>query len=371
MSDPSEKSIQNAMLSGYKYFEKKAKRKRIKPFQATQKLAHISPGLTTEGFASTDVVIEAVFENLELKQKLLAEFDSYANEDQVFASNTSALPIADIAKNTSNPERVLGMHFFSPVEKMPLLELVTTDKTADWATSRAFDLGSTMGKQTIVVKDSPGFYTTRALAFFLTEACLCINEGAKIETVDKSLTDFGFPVGPMTLLDEVGIDVGAHILETMQAAFSDRFVLPNGMEKIQESGRLGRKNGKGFYKYENGKKVGVDNSIYSLISTESSKQKPDSNEIVDRLLLLFINESVKCLEEGVLDSAYDGDVGAVFGLGFPPIWGGPFKYVDHVGAKSVVSRLEELESKYGVRFAPAKLLKTYSEESKLFFADEV
>ena len=116
---------------------------------------------------------------------------------------------------------------------MPLLELVKTDKTADWATSRAFDLGSTMGKQTIVVKDSPGFYTTRALAFSLTEACLCINEGAKIETVDKSLTDFGFPVGPMTLLDEVGIDVGAHILETMQAAFSDRFVLPSGMEKLR------------------------------------------------------------------------------------------------------------------------------------------
>ena len=195
--------------------------------------------------------------------------------------------------------------------------------------------------------------------------------GAKIESVDKALTDFGFPVGPITLLDEVGIDVGAHILETMKAAFSDRFVLPTGMEKIQESGRLGRKNEKGFYKYESGKKIGVDNSIYSLIAPETSKQKPDSNEIVDRLLLLFINESVKCLEEGVLNSAYDGDVGAVFGLGFPPIWGGPFKYIDHVGANSVVSRLEELEKKYGVRFAPAKMLKEYSDNSKLFFAEEV
>ena len=228
-----------------------------------------------------------------------------------------------------------------------------------------------MGKQTIVVKDSPGFYTTRALAFFLTEACLCLNEGAKIETIDKALTDFGFPVGPITLLDEVGIDVGAHILDTMQAAFSDRFVLPDGLEKVSESGRQGRKNGKGFYKYEDGKKMGPDTSIYDMISNKSKNKAPDSNEIVDRLLLLFINESVRCLEETVLHSAFDGDVGAVFGLGFPPIWGGPFKYIDHVGAKTVVARLKDLEAKYGVRFAPAKLLDEHANAEKLFFPEEV
>lgn len=369
LSDPNKDATTRAMKSAYKYFERKARRGRIKPFELDMKMAMISPGLNTTGFRATDLVIEAVFEDLGLKRKILAEIESLAHDRLIFASNTSAIPISEIAAEAKHPERVLGMHFFSPVEKMPLLEIVITDQTADWAVARAFELGQTMGKQTIIVKDSPGFYTTRALAFFMAEAAMILEEGSRIEDIDNALTSFGFPVGPITLMDEVGIDVGAHVLETMKNAFSDRLQVPKGLDGIQDSGRLGRKNSKGFYEYHNGKKGAPDESVYSLISGWKD-QAMDEDEIVDRCALVFINESVRCLEEGILANAYDGDVGAVFGLGFPPFWGGPFKYIDHIGAKVIVDRLAGLADKYGKRFEPAALLKQHAEESRKFFPEE-
>lgn len=369
LSDPSKEATGKALKSAYKYFEKKAAKKRIQGFEVDQKLVHISPGTSMQGFERADVVIEAVFEDINLKRKILAEVESRSHERLIFASNTSAIPIADIAKDAQFPERVLGMHFFSPVEKMPLLEIVVTDKTADWATARAFEIGQTMGKQIIVVNDSPGFYTTRALAFFLAEAALMLAEGANIENIDAALTGFGFPVGPITLMDEVGIDVGAHVLDTMKKAFGDRVEMPPGLDQIQESGRLGRKNGKGFYQYQNGQKGAPDTSVYSILENRGHRSLSE-DEIVDRCALVFINESVRCLEEGVLRSAHDGDIGAVFGLGFPPFWGGPFKYVDHIGAKIIVDRLTALKDKCGKRFEPCETLKAFAEENKKFFPEE-
>ena len=369
LSDPNKESTSRALQSAYAYFKKKAKRRKIKDFEIDQKMAHISPGLNTQGFQHADVVIEAVFEDVDLKQKILRDVENKSLKNTVFASNTSALPIADIASSSKYPERVLGMHFFSPVEKMPLLEIVVTDQTADWATAKAFNLGQKMGKQIIIVKDSPGFYTTRALAFFLSEAAMMLAEGSRIEAIDDALTEFGFPVGPITLMDEVGIDVGSHVLETMQNAFGTRVMLPTGLDAIRESGRLGRKNGKGFYEYHNGKKGDPDEGIYQLLSDWTPK-KLNSDEIVDRCALIFVNESARCLDEGVLRSAYDGDIGAVFGLGFPPFWGGPFKYIDHIGAKVVVDRLRALSEKYGERFEPAKVLVQKAESGERFFPEE-
>ena len=254
---------------------------------------------------------------------------------------------------------------------MPLLEVVITEKTAPWATARAIQLGQDMGKQVITVKDSPGFYTTRALAFFLAEAAFLLVEGNSIEKVDSALTDFGFPVGPITLIDEVGIDVGIHVLETISAAFPDRMTTPKGLQPVADSGRLGRKNGKGFFLYQDGKKGSPDTEIYSLIGASKDKAKISADEIIDRCLLVFVNESIRCLEEGILRNAHDGDVGAVFGLGFPPFWGGPFKYVDHVGAAAICERLEELAGKYGPRFVPTKMLKDMASKSGVFFTQEL
>lgn len=370
-SDPNKESVGRALKHTRDYFAKKVERKRMKPFEAAQKLAQISPGLSPVGFEHCDIVIEAVFEDLGLKQKILTQIEAKGGDDFIFATNTSAIPVAQIAEAAKHPERVIGMHFFSPVEKMPLLEVVVTDKTADWVAARTVEMGQEMGKQVIVVKDGPGFYTTRALSFYLNEAASLLMEGVTIEQIDKALVDFGFPVGPITLIDEVGIDVGMHVLETMQKAFADRVAPPRGLQPVADSGRLGRKNNKGFYLYENGKKGRPDTAVYELIGVErAGKDAPSAEEIVDRCLLQFVNETVRCLEDGILTSPGDGDIGAVFGLGFPPFWGGPFKYIDHVGARTVAERLRALSDKYGSRFQPAKLLVEHAETNKRFFPEE-
>lgn len=371
MSDPSPESMGRALKHVNDYFQGFVRKKRLKAFEATRKFFHVSPGLTPAGMHRCDVVIEAVFEDLGLKRKILKQIEEKAPDSLIFASNTSALPIQDIAAEAKHPERVLGMHFFSPVEKMPLLEIVEAPKTAPWAVARAAALGQLMGKQVIVVKDGPGFYTTRVLAALMREATQIFRDGqADIESIDKAMMDFGFPVGPMTLTDEVGFDVAIHVLETMAKSFGDRFTVMPEMNAIQDSGRLGRKNNRGFFKYENGKKQGPDDSIREVIGIQSSNEKLSANDIVDRCVLVFLNESVRCLEDGVLPSPYEGDVGAVFGLGFPPFRGGPFKYVDQVGATAIVAKLEGLAATHGKRFEPAETLRDHAMKKKRFFPDE-
>lgn len=369
LSDPNKESVGKAMAAAKAFWQKKVERRRLKSFEMGRKLAMISPGLSPVGFNQADVVIEAVFEDAELKRKILAGIEGTMRDDAIFASNTSALPIGEVARDSKRKDRILGMHFFSPVEKMPLLEIVVTKDTAPWAAARAIGLGQDLGKQVIVVNDGPGFFTTRILAFFLAEASNLLMEGVSIEAIDKAFTGFGFPVGPMTLVDEVGIDVGVHVLETMDNAFKGRIKIPTGLKAVLDSGRLGRKNGKGFYTYEGGKKGDVDREIYRMINFKAD-DKIKLAEIIDRPLLLFINESIRCLEDGILTSPGDGDVGAVFGLGFPPFWGGPFRYVDHIGAKNIRDRMLALADKHGERFKPSAMLQDYARSQKLFFPDE-
>ena len=372
LSDPNKPSLGKALKHINEFFQKKVERRRLKTFEASMKLNHISPSTSPIGLGACDIVVEAVFEDLGLKQNLLKQVEESANPDVIFASNTSALPISEIAQAARRPENVIGMHFFSPVEKMPLLEVVITEKTAPWVTARTVELGRTLGKQVIVVKDSPGFYTTRALAFYLAEAAQLLIDGCSMESIDRALTDFGYPVGPITLIDEVGIDVGIHVLKTMEKAFPERLTAPAGLRAIEESGRLGRKNNKGFYLYQDGKKGGPDGAVYDLIRKgQASNGAKPTDEILDRCNLLFVNECVRCLEEGILPSAYEGDVGMVFGLGFPPFWGGPFHYIDMIGAKIIAEKLKIFASKYGKRFEPAKLLTQHAESGKLFFPDEM
>ncbi len=317
--------------------------------------------LTTEAddLEGADLVIEAVFEDLELKRRVLAEVEERVADHAVFASNTSALPIGEIAAGASHSERVIGMHYFSPVPKMPLLEIVVAEQTAAWATATAHAFGTAQGKTCIVVKDGPGFYTTRILAPYLNEAVLLVEEGARIEDVDLAMKNFGYPVGPLALVDEVGIDVGAHVAQDLGRAFADRGLEGSGaMPRLYEAGLHGRKNGRGFYLYPKTKKKGrkkVNSKIYDLLGGEA-RRSIGTEEIQDRLALLMVNEAVHCLQEGVISSPRDGDLGAILGLGFPPFRGGPFRYVDSVGRGAITSRLEKLAEKYGRRFEPAALL---------------
>jgi 3-hydroxyacyl-CoA dehydrogenase / enoyl-CoA hydratase / 3-hydroxybutyryl-CoA epimerase len=314
-------------------------------------------GATTDysGFPSADLVIEAVFEDVDLKHKVLSEVEPAIDPTAIYASNTSTIPITRIAEVARHKERVLGMHFFSPVHRMPLLEVVVTEATDAEAVVSAVAYGKKLGKTVIVVNDGPGFFTTRTLSAYMNEAGRLLDEGATIEAIDTALVDFGFPVGPITLLDEVGIDVGGKVGLVLSEAFGARMAPSDGMRRVVSAGRTGRKGGNGFYRYdESGKKGRVDETIYELFGGQRRELPP--GEIAQRCVLAMVNEAARCLEEGILRSPRDGDIGAVFGIGFPPFRGGPFRYIDSVGANRLVEQLEELNIRFPPRFEPAAIL---------------
>ena len=334
----------------------RVKRKKMTPMKADELMMQITGTTDYTGFADCNVVVEAVFEDLELKRRMVREVEANGPEGVIFASNTSSLPITAIAEGAAKPENVIGMHYFSPVHKMPLLEIIVTEKTADEVTATCVELGKKQGKTVIVVKDGVGFYTTRILAPMMNEAAHILSEGVPIERIDEALLDFGFPVGPMKLTDEVGIDVGAKVGKVMVEAFGDRMVPPAGMEKLVADDRKGRKNGRGFYRYEGGKSKGVDESVYPLLGVSPTNDTLSNDDIAWRCALMMVNEAVLCFQEGILRSARDGDIGAIFGLGFPPFTGGPFRFVDLHGPNAIVDRMQKFEKLHGSRFAPAPLL---------------
>jgi 3-hydroxyacyl-CoA dehydrogenase/enoyl-CoA hydratase/3-hydroxybutyryl-CoA epimerase len=327
---------------------------------------------TTEytGFHTADVVVEAVFEDIAIKHAVFKEIERHIGPETVVGSNTSTIPIARIAEASAHPEHVIGLHFFSPVDKMPLLEIITHPGTAPWVTATSHAYGKKIGKTPIVVNDSPGFYANRILSPYMAEAALLLEEGVSIDDIDKAMVTWGYPVGPITLYDEVGLDVAQKAGKIMAEAFADRMKPSQVIDRMVADGRMGRKNGKGFFTYgDDGKKSGADEAVYALIGAAARKTMP-RGEIQDRLGLMMVNEAVRTLEEGVLHSARDGDVGAVMGIGFPPFRGGPFWYVDTVGAADVVKRLRALEAKHGPRFAPAQMLVDHAEQGRTFFGDE-
>jgi 3-hydroxyacyl-CoA dehydrogenase/enoyl-CoA hydratase/3-hydroxybutyryl-CoA epimerase len=348
-------------------FDEKVKRKRLSWREREDKLALITGTTDYTGFRRAGVVIEAVFEDLKVKQAMVRDVEREA-ADAIFASNTSSIPIGLIAEGASRPDKVVGMHFFSPVQKMPLLEVVRGRSTGPEAVATAVALGKKIGKTVIVVNDGPGFYTSRILAPYINEAAFIFNDGAAVEEIDRALVEFGFPVGPMQLLDEVGIDVGAKVAHIMHEAFGARLAPPPGFEKLVESGRLGRKAKKGFYTYGESRAKEVDRSVYDLTAQGQKRTSPVTGEIAERCVLQMVNEAAHCLGEGILRSARDGDVGAVFGLGWPPFRGGPFRYADTLGAAQVMERLRAYQEKHGARFTPAPRLLQLAQNGGKFHA---
>ena len=341
------------------------RRGRLDREQSRRALELVTGTTNWDGLDDCDLVIEAVFEDLELKRAMLAEIEQRGLADVIFASNTSSIPIADIAYGAARPDQVIGMHYFSPVEKMPLLEIVTTATTADWVTATCVAFGKRQGKTVIVVNDGAGFYTTRILAPYANEAFHLLGEGVGIEEIDGAMVDWGFPVGPLTLSDEVGIDVVAKISRIMHPALGDRFAPPEGLARMEADGRKGRKNGRGYYRYENGERKGVDESVYEVLGISKHTQVTPA-EIQQRLVLQLINEAARCLEEGILRSARDGDIGAVFGLGFPPFRGGPFMWVDTVGCQEIVAGMQSRAAQHGPRFDPARILRDHAQSGEQF-----
>jgi len=369
IKDINEQGISNALKYSYSLLEKKFKRRFISKAEMQKQLLLITGTTDYSGFHDADIVVEAVFEDLALKQQMVADIEQHCSEHTIFASNTSSLPISQIAAKAARPENVIGLHYFSPVDKMPLVEVIAHEATSAQTIATTVAFARKQGKTPIVVKDGAGFYVNRILALYMNEAANILLEGEPVEKIDKALVKFGFPVGPVTLLDEVGIDVGAKISPILTTELGERFAAPAAFDKLLADGRKGKKTEKGFYLYgtngKKGKKL-VDESVYSVLGVTPAPRL-NSDEISNRCVVQMLNEAVRCLDEGIIASARDGDIGAIFGIGFPPFLGGPFRYIDQLGAANLVAQLRNLESRFGSRFAPAPLLVTMAEQQQCFY----
>lgn len=374
LRDTSTKALARGYSQITKGYQGYVKRKRITNAEYDRILANLDTQTNTDNLEKCDMVIEAVFEDLQLKQKVLAELEQRIPEHCIFATNTSALPIHQIAAKSRRPAKVIGMHYFSPVDKMELLEIVRAKQTSEDTVRSAVSVGLKQGKVVIVVGDGPGFYTTRLLMFAGAEVFRLLQEGATPKEVDKATKKFGFPVGSATLFDEVGIDVAAHIARDMQNVFGERLAdktMPDLFHQLVENNLRGRKSGQGLYIYQQGVKGGdreINPKFTELIKNYSIEAKePNTIETIQwRTGLRFLNEAARCLEEKIITSPTDGDIGAVFGLGFPPMKGGPFRFMDTYGVSKIVDLMNNYRNKYGERFAPTQLLVDMAKENKTF-----
>jgi 3-hydroxyacyl-CoA dehydrogenase/enoyl-CoA hydratase/3-hydroxybutyryl-CoA epimerase len=347
--------------------ERLAKRQ-ITRVQYADTMSLLSGTVDYSGFANADLVIEAVFEDLDVKHTVLREVESVVKPQAIFATNTSTLPVSSIAEVARRPERVLGMHFFSPVNKMPLVEVIVTPRTSDSVTATAVAYGKKLGKTVIVVNDSPGFYVNRILTPYVSEAGRLLDEGVAIEVIDKALVDFGFPVGPITLVDEVGLDIAGKVGHIMFEEFGSRFAQPESLRTVIDAGRFGRKSKKGFYLYDaNGRKGAVDSSVYEIFAPGRARAEVPEEDIQRRTVYAMLNEAARCLEDDIIRLPRDGDVGAVFGIGFPPFRGGPFRYMDSIGLEPLLQQLDELNVRFQGRFEAAPILLQMARSNSRFY----
>jgi 3-hydroxyacyl-CoA dehydrogenase/enoyl-CoA hydratase/3-hydroxybutyryl-CoA epimerase len=367
LKDVDPKALAGGFAAAAKIWKQSVQRRRMKPREMEAKISLISGTLDYSGFERSDVTIEAVVEKLAVKRTVLKEWEGVVARTAIFASNTSTLPVSEIAAGAMEPGRVVGMHFFNPVHRMPLVEVIRGARTTDEAVATIFDLARKLGKTPVVVKDSPGFLVNRILATYLSEAVRLVREGCAIEYVDRAMTEFGMPVGPIALLDDVGLDVAAKAGDVLQAAFPDRMA-PAGDEALVAAGRLGRKSGRGFYEYDGSKRRGPAREAYAALGATPSDKPPHSRDtVVDRLVLPMVNEAAFCLEDGIVTRPEKLDLAMIFGTGFPPFRGGLLKYADCVGAERVHARLSQLAAQFGPRFAPAPLVARLAERGESFY----
>ena len=358
-----------ALASGLEHaagvFRKQVKKGRMSKDEMRRRMALIRSTLDYSGFRRADLVIEAVVEKLPVKQAVFAEVAGEVREETVLASNTSALSIDAIARDTPGPERVAGMHFFNPVDKMPLVEVVAGARSAPWAVNTVFELTRRLGKTPVLVTDTPGFLVNRLLTFSLGEALWLLDEGYRIEDVDRAMKRWGMPMGPIALTDEVGIDIAFEVAHTLNDAFGDRLPLPGWIDRLEEDGRLGAKTEKGFYRYDDGERQEPDRSVYELLGVEPSVEDPDDDRmrggIVDRMVLRMVDEAARCLDEGVVRSPGELDLAMILGTGFPPFRGGVCRYADQRGLVDVIQTLERLAGEVGERYRPSDTLRGVSE----------
>ncbi len=363
MKDIKSEQLELGMSEATKLLSKQVERGKLTPAKMGETLSRIRPTLNYGDFGETDIVIEAVVENPKVKEAVLAEVESLVKEDAILASNTSTISITRLAKALKRPENFVGMHFFNPVHRMPLVEVIRGEKTSEKAIATTVALAQKMGKTPIVVNDCPGFLVNRVLFPYFGAFDLLLKEGVDFVQIDKVMERFGWPMGPAYLIDVVGLDTGVHGAEVMAEGFPDRMKpdYKGGIKHLFENNRLGQKNGVGFYKYETDKKGKpkklADETTYELLkAVQTDSRQVDDQEIIDRMMIAFCNETVRCLEDNIVASAGEADMAMIMGVGFPPFRGGPCRYIDQIGVANYV----ELCNKYahlGKAYeAPAKLV---------------
>ncbi|MFQ5675540.1 MAG: 3-hydroxyacyl-CoA dehydrogenase NAD-binding domain-containing protein [bacterium] len=367
MKDINQQALDIGMRRAEQVFQKAVEKKKLKRQEMLRKMTLISDTTDYSGFANSDFIIEAVVENMDIKKTVLKEISAQVDDSTILASNTSSLSITEMAGAVKKPDRVIGFHFFNPVHRMPLVEIIRGDKTSDTTTVTAVAFAKRLGKIPIVVKNSPGFLVNRILGPYINEAALLLEEGAGIDEIDKAMLDFGMPMGPLNLLDEVGIDVGYKVSKILQAAFNDRIVPSKVIERLHEEGRLGKKGGKGLYVYD-GKSKKVDESVYTLIADiRKSNQQVLKEDIQNRLVFIMLKEAVHCLEEGIVRRPRDIDAGMIFGTGFPPFRGGLLRYADTLSSKVCCEMFDKLSAKYGERFEAPEFLRQMAQKNTEFY----
>jgi 3-hydroxyacyl-CoA dehydrogenase/enoyl-CoA hydratase/3-hydroxybutyryl-CoA epimerase len=350
-------------------FDKAVNRRKLTRREADQRMDLISGGLDYTGFRAADFVVEAVVERIDVKQDVLGEVEEQVREDCILATNTSALSVDEMAEALERPDRFCGLHFFNPVHKMPLVEVVRGSRTSDETVATAYRLAVSMGKVPVVVADGPGFLVNRILAPYLNEAGHLLGDGASVEEIDGAARAFGMPMGPLRLIDEVGVDVSVHAGQAFHKALGERLAPAPALARLADSGRLGKKGSSGFYTYQGGRQKGVDPSIYATLGLEEpTKRGPlDEVEIRRRLVVQMINEAARVLEEGTVGSASAVDLALIMGTGFPPFRGGLLRFADSLHPRAVLERVRVLEEERGERFAPPAILKELARDDRAFY----
>lgn len=358
---PSE--IQKALQTCYGLMQKAVSKKQLSHGEMIQRMNLITGGERLVAAKSTDFIVEAVYEKLELKQQMVQESENYYDENAIFATNTSTFAIRDIASVAKRPENVIGFHYFSPVTKRPMVEIIPHEKTCQRAVSTAIHFAIQQGKIPTLVADKEGFFINRILTPFLLEAIECLSEGEGIEFIDRALQEFGFKIGPLAMIDEIGLDIIVKSNPAMVSELGKRFALPTTIERLTGDDRKGRKNKRGFYLYDTrGKRTQEDKSVYHTMETIMQNEM-EAEDIARRCVLRMLNEACWCLQDQVIRSTDEGNVASVFGVDFPDFRGGVYAYIDKIGAKELVRQLRKHTQQYGERFTPCEWLVERAEKA--------
>lgn len=365
LKDINHQAIGLGLDASRKLYDRKLKQRRLTKKELNRKMSYITGTLDYQGFGRCELVVEAIVENMDVKKQVITELSKHVTDYCIVASNTSSLSITEMATAYKKPENFIGMHFFNPVHRMPLVEIIRGKKTSDQAVAAIYAFSKKLGKTPIVVNDGPGFLVNRLLMPYLNEAGFLLEEGVRIETMDKVMTDFGMPMGPALLIDEVGVDVAYKVGKIFENAFGARVQGSHALEKLYNDKRLGKKGKLGFYIHGE-KRAVVDEKVYALLDTKGTGSV-SREEMIQRMTYPMINEAAMCLAEGIVKNVDDIEIGMIFGTGFPPFRGGLMRYADSEGMDTIVAALESYEQKFGARFKPCEYLISMKKTGKKFY----